>query len=443
LKLEIDALKTNYNFLDVLIVDLFGKLRHVTLPTSYVSKDTFKRGVGFDASNLMYAPLSSSDLAIVPDLNCSFDNPFTEIKTLSSFGNIYKFINKGEMKSFDYDPRLMLNKCVELLRKSGIAYDLMVLPELEFFVFDDISYQLDPMESYFSFISQEKSINNGKAYHITPPNDKLNDLRSDVVKTLTDINVKVKYHHHEVGIPGQCEIELDFENAYKAADNIELAKYVIKNCAQKRNMTATFLPKPIYNTPGSGMHMHMYLVNEKKESIFFDLNNDLNLSKTAMSFIAGILLHLSSLMALTNPSINSFKRLVPGHEAPIGKSFGKGDRSSSIRIPGYTSPESTRIELRTPDGTCNPYYAISAVLLAGIDGIKKELNPSDEKAINLNSSLPRDMIHALECLNNDNDYLADIFGKDFPKVWSNYKLEEAEDCVLYPTPAELETYLDY
>ena len=441
--MDIDSLKANYDFLDILIVDLFGKLRHVSLPTSYVSEETFKRGVGFDASNLMYASLSSSDLAIVPDLNYSFNNPFTEYKTLSSFGNIYKFANKGEMITFDDDPRLVLNKCIELLRKSGIAYDLMVLPELEFFVFDEISYQLDPMESFYSFSSQEKSVNNGKAYHITPPGDKLNDLRSEVIKTLIDLNIKVKYHHHEVGIPGQCEIELDFENAFKAADSIELTKYVIKNCANKRNMTATFIPKPIFNSPGSGMHMHMYLVNEKKESIFFDLKNDLNLSKTAMSFIGGILLHLPSLMALTNPSYNSYKRLVPGHEAPIGKNFGKGDRSSAIRIPGYTSPESTRIELRTPDATCNPYYAISAVILAGLDGIKKDINPNDEKAIKLSTSLPRDLVNALECLDSDNDYLVDIFGKDFPEVWSKYKLEEADDCILYPTPAELETYLDY
>ncbi len=441
--MDIKSIKANYEFLDLLIVDLFGKLRHVSLPASYLSEETLERGVGFDASNTMFATLSQSDLVIVPDVSASFESPFTKYKTLLSFGHISGFKEMGNLTPFQLDPRLILKKSISILKDSGIADELMVLPELEFFVFDNISYSLNPLNSYYSIFSSESEVQNGRAYHLIPPYDKLMDLRSKIVRILEDIDVNVKYHHHEVGIPAQCEIELNFEEALKAADDIEIAKYIIKNCAASCDMTATFMPKPIYGTPGSGMHMHLYLVDGNKESIFYDSSNDLHLSKTALHFIGGILLHLSSLMALTNPSLNSYKRLVPGFEAPTGKSFGKSDRTSSIRIPGYTKLKATRIEFRTPDATCNPYYAISAILLAGIDGIKKEIDPFNDEAINISASIPKTLDEALEALKADNSYLTDVFGKEFPSIWTDYKLKEEERCKLFPTPAEVATYFDY
>lgn len=441
--MNLNDIKENFDFFDLLIIDLFGKLRHVTLPTNYLSEEVFERGVGFDASNTMYSQLTDSDLVIVPDISVTFENHFSEYKTISSFGNVYNFDSNGEMKLFPLDPRFILKKTISLLRDKTPAQNLMVLPELEFYVFDNINYSLNPLNSYYSISSNELSTGDGKAYHLIQPSDKLYNLRSEIVKILGNIGVNVKYHHHEVGLPGQCEIELNFEMSEKAADNIEIAKYLTKNCAAKMGMTATFIPKPLYGAPGSGMHLHLYLVNDKGESIFYDSNNELNLSKIALNFAGGILLHLSSLMAITNPSTNSFKRLISGFEAPTGKTLGKGDRSSSIRIPGYTSLKSTRIEFRTPDATCNPYYAISAILLAGIDGISKGINPFNDSEINKNTLIPETFPQALVALSNDNEYLSSVFGKDFPEIWSKHKAKESEKCKLFPTPAEFETYIDY
>lgn len=441
--MEIESIKDKYEFLDLLIVDLFGKLRHVTLPTNYLSEEILERGVGFDASNTMFSQLTDSDLVIVPDISSSFSNPFSKYETLLAFGNIYGFDSKGVMKLFPLDPRFILKKTLSLLRETEIANDLMVLPELEFFVFDGLNYSLNPLNSYYSISSSEASINGGKAYHLISPYDKLFNLRNEIVEILSSVGVNVKYHHHEVGLPGQCEIELNFESAEKASDNIEIAKYIIKNCAMSNNMVATFMPKVVYDSPGSGMHLHLYLINEKGESIFYDSNNELNLSKIALNFVGGILLHLSSLMAITNPSTNSYKRLIPGFEAPTGKTFGKGDRSSSIRIPGYTSLKSTRIEFRTPDATCNPYYAISAILLAGIDGIKKEIDPFDKKDINFSAFIPKTLEEALDALSDDNEYLLTVFGEEFPTIWIKHKAKEAEKCNLFPTPAEVAAYIEY
>jgi len=441
--LNLNDIKENFDFFDLLIIDLFGKLRHVTLPTNYLSEEVFERGVGFDASNTMYSQLTDSDLVIVPDISCTFTNPFSEYKTISSFGNVYSFDSNGDMKLFPLDPRFILKKTLSLLRDKTPAQNLMVLPELEFYVFDKINYSLNPLNSFYSISSNELSTSDGKAYHLIQPSDKFSNLRSEIVKILCNNEVNVKYHHHEVGLPGQCEIELNFEVAEKAADNIEITKYVTKNCAAKIGMTSTFIPKPLYGAPGSGMHLHLYLVDDNGRSIFYDPNNELNLSKIALNFVGGILLHLSSLMAITNPSTNSFKRLIPGFEAPTGKTFGKGDRSSSIRIPGYTSLEATRIEFRTPDAICNPYYAISAILLAGIDGISKNIDPFNDKEIDKTASIPETFPQALEALSKDNEYLSNVFGKDFPEIWCKHKSKETESCNLFPTPAEIATYIEY
>jgi len=443
LHIDVQTLQERCEFLDLQIVDLFGKLRHVTLPIGYVKEDILEAGIGFDASNLMLADVTSSDLVVKPDFSSAYEDPFSEAPTICMLGHIYHFPVPSIPTIFPLDPRSTIQKAIEQLRVHHIADNLKVLPELEFYVFNDIDFSVDPFNSYTSFLSDERAINQGKGYHIVKPFDCLSDIRAEIVTTLKKLGIPVKYHHHEVGSPGQCEIELDFMEASHCADSILLAKYIVMNVCAKRNHRATFLPKPLYSMPGSGMHMHMYLVDSAGQSIFYDQDNSLRLSKTALQFMGGILLHLGAVMAFTNPSTNSYKRLIPGYEAPQDKSFAKSNREASIRIPAYTSLEETRFEFRTGDATANPYYAISAIVMAGIDGIKKQIDPFDEKAIQNNDRIPRNLMEAMDTLQRDHTFLADVFPKSFIDTWIHHKSIEAEKATYYPNPAEFETYGSY
>lgn len=438
--IDIQTLKQRYGFLDLQIVDLFGKLRHVALPTEYVDEKVLDAGIGFDASNLMFADVTSSDLVVKPDFCTAYEDPFSDSPTISMLGNIYHFPVPNIPALFPLDPRSTIQRALEELRTHKIAETLRVLPELEFYVFNTIDYSVDPNDSYVSFLSDEKPVNQGKAYHSVKPFDTLSNVRADIVNGLKKFGIPVKYHHHEVGSPGQCEIELDFMNADQCADSILLAKYLVMNICSQKDLRATFLPKPIFSAPGSGMHMHMYLTDFSGQSIFFDENNPLRLSKTAFQFMGGILLHLGAVMAFTNPSTNSYKRLIPGYEAPLDKTFAKSNREASIRIPAYTTLEQTRFEFRTGDATANPYYAISALIMAGIDGIKKQIDPYDEKAIRNSDRIPRSLMEAFDALKKDHEFLKDVFPKTFVDTWIHYKSKEAEKAANYPNPAEFETY---
>lgn len=358
-------------------------------------------------------------------------------------GSIYYFPAPNVPTLFPFDGRTTLQRTIQLLKDHNLANELMILPELEFYIFDEIDYSINPENSYVSFCSKEKAVNEKKGYHISKPFDTLSEIRSKIVKILKDINIPVKYHHHEVGIPGQCEIELDFMPAIKCADSILLAKYIIMNLCYQNGLMATFLPKPIYSAPGSGMHLHMFLKDSSGQSLFFDQNHTLQLSKTGLNFMGGILKHLPSLMAFTNPSTNSYKRLIAGYEAPQDKSFAKSNREASIRIPAYTSLEETRFEFRTGDATANPYYAISAILLAGIDGIKEQIDPYDKIAIINDELIPRNLLDAMDALKRDNTYLTSIFSDNLIQSWIHQKMKEAQKALNYPNPAEFEIYGNY
>jgi glutamine synthetase len=442
-QLDLNTVKENYTFLDLQIIDLFGKLRHVGLPTSYLTENIINNGIGFDASNLMLAEVTDSDLVIKPDFNTAFEDPFSQYPTICTFGNIYYFPTPNARKPFPFDGRSIIERSIEYLKKQDIASNLMILPELEFYVFDEIEYSTNPEEAYVFVQSNERKINEKKGYHIIKPFDTLSDIRSNIVQELQKIGIPVKYHHHEVGLPGQCEIELDFMNACKCADSILMAKNMVLNVCEKNGKVASFLPKPIYSSPGSGMHLHMFLEDAKGQSLFFDESNDLRLSKTGLFFMGGILKHLGSIMAFSNPSTNSYKRLIPGYEAPQDKSFAKSNREASIRIPAYTSLEETRFEFRTGDATANPYYAISAILLAGIDGINNKIDPYDSKAILNDETIPRNMMESMDALKRDNTFLSPIFSEALIHAWIHQKTIEARKATYFPNPAEFEIYGNY
>ena len=435
--------KQDYAFIDIWIIDLFGKIRHVTLPSSYVSDEVMQNGIGFDASNLKLADVTNSDLVIKPDLSTAFEDPFAPVKTLNVMGTIYQFNTKMEAELFPYDTRIMLQHTTRLLQQNGHADSLQVLPELEFYIFDQMDVSTNQDEAFFAYCSDEKHLQAGKGYHLSKPFDKLADLRAEIVMHLLALGVPVKYHHHEVGFPGQCEIELDFQEALQAADAIVTAKYIIHNLAVKHGKVVNFMPKPIYGMPGSGMHLHMFLSDNKGTSLFFDRNGEYRLSQLAWHYMGGVLLHLPALMAFSNPSTNSYKRLIPGYEAPCNKSFAKSNRDASIRIPAYTPLEETRFELRTADALANPYYTLSAILLAGMDGIKHQIDPHDKEAIRIEETTPHSLISAMESLLRDRAFLKPIMSDAFLETWKKQKLLEANKCTYYPNPAEFETYLDY
>jgi glutamine synthetase len=442
-QLDLNIVKEKYAFLDLQIIDLFGKLRHVSLPTSYLSEKILDEGIGFDASNLMLAEVTSSDLVIKPDFSTAHEDPFSQSPTICMLGNIYYFPTPSVPTLFPFDGRSTIARSIEYLKDQKIASNLMILPELEFYVFDEIEYSVVPEESYVSIQSSEKIINEKKGYHISKPFDTLSDVRSNIVLELEKIGIPVKYHHHEVGLPGQCEIELNFMDACKCADSILLAKNMVMNVCQENGQMATFLPKPIYSAPGSGMHMHMFLVDSNGQSIFFDSNHSLRLSTTGLYFMGGILKHLGAIMAFSNPSTNSYKRLIPGYEAPQDKSFAQSNREASIRIPAYTSLEETRFEFRTGDATANPYYAISAILLAGIDGINNKIDPYDNQAIANDKAIPRNLMEAMDALKKDNAFLLPIFSEALLKSWIHYKMIESRKATYFPNPAEFEIYGNY
>ncbi|MCK5849174.1 MAG: glutamine synthetase beta-grasp domain-containing protein [Caldisericia bacterium] len=436
-------IRENFQAVNLEIIDLFGKLRKVTVPISYFTEEVIKQGVGFDASNFGYADVTSSDLVIVPDLSTAWVDPFLQNSTVNVFGTINHFPNSSKPEPFCFDPHIMLNKALEYLRKTGIASDLMILPELEFHIFEEFDFSMNPMSSFVDFIESETQINNSKGYHISRPDDQTFELRAEMVKLIEQCNIPVKYHHHEVGLPGQQEIELNFLPANRAADAILISKFIVRNVASNEGFFSTFMPKPVYNAPGNGMHMHMYLVDDKGKSIFFNADHPLKLSKIALNFMGGILKHLGSIMAFSNPSTNSYKRLIQGYEAPSSKTFAKSNRNAAIRIPAYTTLEKTRFEYRTGDATCNPYLTISALLLAGIDGLKNNIDPFDDTAIEKENGIPTNLFDAFKELEKDNDYLKEVFSIDFINMWISKKTKEAFASVNYPNPAEYDAYINY
>jgi len=457
--------------IDFKIIDLIGRWRHLSIPSSRLTPDILKCGIGFDGSNYGFAPIEKSDMVFIPDISSAVIDPFTKVPTLSMIGDVY-VISEPENYRFDQDPRAIAYKAEEYMKSSGIADEIRLGPEFEFYVFDHINYECSPQKVGFR-IDTEQAIWNSNAdkyqnlgykiplkggYHITPPQDVLYDLRARMCLLMEENNIPVKYHHHEVGGPGQIEIEVEFGGLREMADRTMLTKYLIKNLAFSEGKTATFMPKPLFGEAGSGLHVHIQLFKNNKP-VFYDANGYSQLSKEALYFIGGLLKHAPALLGFTNPSTNSYKRLVPGYEAPVSICFATANRSAVIRVPAYAKdPSHKRFEFRPSDATCNPYLAFSAMLMAGLDGIVNKIDPTAEGFgpydVNLYNlppeeqakikSLPRSLDEALDALKKDHDFLlaGGVFPQKLIDIWIENKRQEAQRVNNIPHPLEFELYYD-
>lgn len=461
----------NIRMIDFKMTDLNGRWRHVTIPVERFDEDVFVYGIGFDGSNYGYAPVEKSDMVFIPDPKTAVVDPFAEVPTLVMCGNVCT-IGEESNQPFDQYPRNVALRAIEYMQESQIADRMIIGPEFEFYLLDHVSYRITPSKSSYSIDTRQAEWNSGRdnernsgyqvpyqgGYHADVPQDVGYNLRSRMCMLLEEWGVKVKYHHHEVGGPGQMEIEVELGDMVDMADKTMIVKYVLKNAAAAEGRTVTFMPKPIYQEAGNGMHVHMLLLKDG-QPIFYDKDGYSGLSETAHYFIGGLLKHIASLCAFTNPSTNSFKRLVPGYEAPVTIGYATSNRSAVVRIPAYAKkPEAKRFELRNPDATANPYYAYSAILMAGLDGIKNKIDPREHGwgpfDCNLYSlsaeeqkkiqSLPRSMGEALRALEEDHEYLTagGVFPQRLIDIWLKRKKNELREIEEIPNPAEFKYYYD-
>jgi len=451
---------------DLKVSGLRGQWLHVTVPASRFVREHFEEGVGFDGSSgAGFTSVESGDVCARPDPTTAFIDPFWERKTLSF---ICDTVSADTHQPLSADSRGTLRRAVQYLRSTGIADEAWMAPEFEFTIYDRVELINEAFHTSVAIQSAER-FNGGDSvplqhmggYMASPPGDRLHDLRSDIAMTLANLGVPVRYHHHEVGAAGQCEIEIDLVPAPRVADVAMLTKYVIKNVARRHGKLATFMPKPILNEPGNGMHVHQRLTKAGKP-LFYESNGKryANFSELGLQYIGGLLSHGQALTALTNPSTNSFKRLVEGYEAPVALFFSLANRSAAVRIPRYAqSPDDKRLEYRPPDFTCNIYYALAGMLLAGLDGIRQKVDvaarnfgpfdvdishqPDDFRA--KITALPRSLMGAIAALQADSEFLCrgEVFSRSFIDAWSVMLRRQHVDAVAHrPHPYEFQLYLD-
>ena len=454
--------------LDFKMVDISGQYRHVTIPASRFNEAMLKEGIGFDASNYGYAVIEKSDMVFIPDVTTALPDPFCEVPTLSMTGNAM-IIDDPENRPLPQYPRNIVRAAEEYMRSTGIADRMLILPEFEFYLFDDAGWEItnDRQQVRVDFAqahwnSAEEGSGNivplQKNYHIAKPFDSTYECRSKMVLRMEEAGIPIKYHHPEGGAGGQFEIEPQLGEMSKMADATMMIKYIIRNTAQEYGMCATFMPKPVYGEAGSGMHVHMRLM-KGDEPVFSDDRGYSHLSRTAHYFMGGLLAHIASLCAITNPSTNSFKRLVPGFEAPVTVGYATSNRSAVIRIPAYAkTPALRRFELRNPDATCNPYFAYAAILMAGLDGVKNKIDPHEkgwgpydmnlfdlpeEEKAKL-KGLPTSLEEALAALEKDHDYLTagGVFPEELLKSFIRIKKKECADLAKIPTAPEFANYFN-
>ncbi|MBX2974569.1 MAG: type I glutamate--ammonia ligase [Ignavibacteriaceae bacterium] len=453
-------------FIDMKFMDFPGQWQHFTVPVSQFSASSFEDGFGFDGSSMRgWKAINESDMLIIPDPETMFMDPFIEAPTLSLICDVYEPATK---EKYSRCPRNIAQKAEAFLKSSGLADTVYFGPEAEFFVFDDVRFDSQPNSSFYFVDSIEGRWNSGReespnlgykprykeGYFPVPPTDSLMDLRNEMVLNLINAGIDVEAQHHEVASGGQCEIDLRFQPLIKAADQLLMFKYIVKNTAKRNNKTVTYMPKPIFGDNGSGMHVHVSLW--KKGKPLFAGNGYAGLSEMALYFIGGILKHAPSILAFSNPTTNSYKRLVPGYEAPVNLAYSQRNRSASIRIPMYSaSPKAKRVEFRCPDPSANPYLAFSAIMLAGIDGVLNRIEPGDpldkdiydmepEELQNVPST-PGSLQEALKALADDHEYLlrGDVFTQDVIDTWIRYKYEkEVKPMALQPHPYEFNLYYD-
>ena len=451
-------------FLDLKFSDLAGMWHHITLPISALKRDLFSQGVGVDGSSLAgFSSIESGDMIMRPDPATAFMDPFFERPTFSMIGDIMESAEK--ILPYSRNPRRVAGDAERYLKKTLKGVNMILGPEFEFYVFDKVNffqgadnafYTLDSVEAEWSAAADEESLGfkipGKKGYHIAPPMDRTYNLRSEISVLLDRVGIGLKYHHHEVGSGGQHEIEVEFSPLLLMADQSMLVKYMVKNHCFRQGKSATFMPKPLFNEPGSGLHVHQYLA-DARGSIFYEKNGPAMLSEIGRHYVGGLLKHVDALLAFTNPSTNSFKRLVPGFEAPVAGTYSVGNRTACVRIPGYLrDPKKMRLEFRPPDGTMNPYLAYSAMLMAGIDGIKNKIDPGVPLNQNLDKMSPEELRHmhllpntlqeALNALEADHDFLLEgnVFTDDLLASWLAIKRKEVNQIQVRPTPHEFELY---
>jgi glutamine synthetase len=458
----------NVLFVDLKWVDLFGGLLHVTLPIDAFDEKMFIEGLAFDASSVRgFQEINDSDMLIKPDASTMFIDPFMDDPTISFFCNI---VLPGTHQIYSRDPRAVAHKAERFLSASGIADTSFFGPELEFFLFDDVRFGQNTHEGFYSVDSSAAFWNSGrvenhnlgfkpgqkKGYGVVGPTDVFHNLRAKMCLVLQDVGVTPELHHPEVASGGQNEIGIRFDTLVKMADNAIKYKYVVKNVARRYQKAATFMPKPLFEENGTGMHVNMSLW-KKGVNLFYESDAYGDLSQEGVYFIGGLLHHAPALCALCNPTTNSYRRLVPGYEAPINLAYSASNRSACVRIPMGGSPKAKRVEYRTPDPTANPYLAFSALLMAGLDGIINKIEPPapvdediyemsqeelDEKGV---KGTPGTLYEALKALEADHDFLlrGDVFTPDLLEMWLKIKYKQDVDYIrLRPHPGEFALYFD-
>ncbi len=452
--------------IDLKFCDLWGRWHHVTLPSGQFKPKLMQEGVGFDGSSVGFKSVSAGDMVMTPDLQTAFVDPFWDVPTLSF---ICATLEADTRQIFPYDPRNIALRAEEYLQSAGIADKSLWGPEFEFYIFDGVAYQNNVNAASYRVDSVEADWNSQQmgggftiprhgGYHAIPPQDHLFNIRSRISTHLERIGIEVKYHHHEVGGPGQCEIETPMLPLLKAADASLLVKYITRMTAFELGMTATFMPKPLYGEAGSGMHFHQNIWRGA-QNLFYDPAAYGCVGDIGRYYMGGLLKHGGAVMAFTNPSTNSYRRLIPGFEAPISAIYSLGNRSAAIRIPKYANqPESARFEFRPPDATCNPYLAMAAQLLAGIDGIRNKIDPTKMKFGPIDEdiftwepaarakikALPTSLEAAMDALEQDHEFLlaGDVFEKDMIARWIKQKRREEREVRDRPHPYEIELYYD-
>ena len=453
----------NAKWIDLRFTDIRGQQHHVTMPARDADEDFFEEGKMFDGSSLAgWKGIEASDMILLPDDSSAVMDPFTQESTLILVCDV---IEPSTMQGYDRDPRAIARRAEEYLKSTGIGDQVFVGPEPEFFIFDEVKFKSDTSGSMFKIYSKQACWNSDAdieggnrghrvglkgGYMPTPPNDHDHEIRAAMCNALEEMGQLVEVHHHEVATAGQNEIGVKFNTLVAKADEVQALKYVVKNVADAYGRTATFMPKPLYGDNGSGMHVHMSIALEGKNT--FSGEGYAGLSDNALYFVGGIIKHGKALNALTNPSTNSYKRLVPGFEAPVMLAYSARNRSASIRIPYVTSPKARRIEARFPDPAANPYLAFAALLMAGLDGIQNRIHPGDAADKNLYDLPPEEskqipqvcgsLKEALEALDADRDFLlrGGVFSNEFIDAFIEVKKAEELRVRTFVHPLEYELY---
>src|SRR6266478_1226550 len=459
------ARKHGARMVDVKFVDTFGTWQHFSCPIAELTEEVFTDGMGFDGSSIRgWKSIEASDMLAMPDPASAFIDPFCAVPTLSLTCTIAE---TGTKEAYTRDPRGIAQRGEKYLQSTGLAASAVFGPEAEFFIFDDVQFDHRSNGTFYAIDSEEAIWNTGRAegpnlsykvrhkegYFPVAPTDTQKDIRTEMCLVMEQLGMQIERQHHEVATAGQAEIDFRFDTLVKTADHMMLYKYVIRNVAKKHGKTATFMPKPLFGDNGSGMHTHQSLW--KKDKPLFAGKEYAGLSQMALHYIGGVLKHARAIAAITNPTVNSYKRLTPGFEAPVNLAYSSRNRSAAVRIPTYSpSPKAKRIEYRPPDPTANPYIAFSALLMAGLDGIENRIDPGeplDKNIYELSASelkkvpsMPGSLTEACDELADDHEFLlkGDVFTQDVIDTWIEMKRKEQDQIRLRPHPWEFHMYYD-